>query len=208
MNESGIAALCLALGSITIFVTIFMEYQVGWIDAERRLNEVPGFIRNHWSELRLIWGWQVSAHMLFAIAYLLLFKATRRLKSFFLAALFLSGLLVVVSFLAVLGGYYPALKVYEDQPAVFESMRGAIGNMYAVGRLGLVLLLPVFLLEVFGLDQRVDKRVGVTIFVFIAVAISMGLFADSDIRIAGATWFLMPLVLGYSLWRKPIISGS
>ncbi len=201
-RETNIAGLLLFIGTITILITIYFEYQMGWIGARRPQEEVPAFLFDRWGTLKLIWGWQTVGHALLTVAYLLLLKSSKGIKSLIWAFLTLSGILLVVSLGIALGSYYPALKVYGERPELFSSLRGAISILYQAGQFGSLLLLVIFLLELFGKNGVIARPLGLTVLGIVFSAISIASIASLPIKVWGASWFLLPAVLGYGYWRN------
>ena len=202
MKASKLGGFLLLLGGATILITIYFEYRIGWIGTRRPQEEVPLFIYKNWRDLELIWGWQTFSHALFTMAYLLLLKSSEGIKSLIWAVLFLCGLLDFIAMGITLGSYYPALEVYREQPELFQTLAGAIKILYRTGQYGSVALLLVFCLEVFGKDGVLTRSLGWSILGIVIVPIAVGAIINFPIKVIGALWFLLPMVLGYSYWKN------
>ena len=120
-NETNLAGFILFLGTFCILITIGFEYTIGWIGVKRSANEIPLFIYGVWDDLKHIWAWQIFGFSLQCIAYILFLKnATQAFKSLLWATLMVLSLFIIIGFGICLGGYYPALEVYEQQPHLFQ----------------------------------------------------------------------------------------
>lgn len=197
-NETKLGGLSLALGALTILITIFFEYQIQWIGVERPAEEIPGFIFQNWYSFKLIWGWQALGQALLALGYLLLFKNAQGYKALLWGSLFICGLIVVVAFLMTLGGYFPALEVYDESPAIFLAVRGAVRAMYSTLMISLALLVVAFFLELFGKEGVIERILGFANIGLIVLALGIGFLVGLSPKVTGATVFLVPLVLGYA----------
>ncbi len=203
-SESNFAGLLLMIGTSVIIVTILFEYQVGWIGVERPASEVPHFIFEAWPALKAIWGWQLAGFSLQVIAFAVLLKnSANRLRSFFWASLLLLGLLIVIAFGLTLGSYYPALKVYHDQPALFDAIRGAVRQLYSTGLLSLPILGILYLIEIFGSNGIINRRWGLSGFVFVLLGILISFIPGLPGKLIGAVIFFIPLFIGYAYWKTP-----
>lgn len=202
MNEAKIGGLTLAIGALLVLITIFFEYRIGWIGTERAAELVPQFMFENWRMLGSIWAWQAVGYTLLTIAYVLLLKNSYGLYSLIWTFLLVCGVLLVVAMWLAVGSYYPALEVLEQQPALFETIRGAIRNMYMFGKFGSASLTLIFILETFKKDGIIHKKPGIVILGFITGFMLVGSLMGMPMNIVGVTWFLLPLILGYSYWKN------
>lgn len=202
MNEAKIGGLTLAIGALLVLITIFFEYRIGWIGTERAAELVPQFMFENWRMLGSIWAWQAVGYTLLTIAYVLLLKNSYGLYSLIWTFLLVCGVLLVVAVWLAVGSYYPALEVLEQQPALFETIRGAIRNMYMFGKFGSVSLTLIFILETFKEDGVIQKKLGMVTMGLITGFILVGSLMGMPMNIVGVTWFLLPLILGYSYWKN------
>ncbi|MEL6192267.1 MAG: hypothetical protein AAFR66_09465 [Bacteroidota bacterium] len=202
MNETKIGGISLFLGALVVLITIFFEYQIGWIGTERPPEMVPQFMFENWTMLGSIWAWQAVGYTLFTVAYILLLKHSNGIYSLFWAFLIVCGVLLVVAMWLAVGSYYPALEVMEQQPALFETIRGAIRNMYMFGKFGSASLTFIFILETFRKDGIIHKKAGIVMLGFITGFMLVGSLMGMPMNIVGITWFLLPLTLGYSYWKN------
>jgi len=202
-NGSNLAGFILLVGTSIILITILFEYQIGWIGVQRPASEVPSFIFQAWPDLRNIWGWQMVGFALQAVAYLLFLKHTNELwRSLLWSILFLCGLLITIAFGITLGSYYPALQVYESQPVIFDSLRGAVRSLYSAGLLILLFLGIFYLLEVFGKDGVINKRWGIPGLGIVILGIVLSFVPSLPGKLIGAVIFFIPAFLGYAHWRN------
>lgn len=202
LTENKLGGLLLMLGIIIIVVTIVFEFKIGWVGPERSPDEVPGFIYENWSGLKIIWGWQMVGHVFMALAFMhFALKANIILRLLWLF-LVLCEVLGVVAFGFVLGSYYPALEIFDEQPALFLTVRGGIRTLYLASYLsGLLFIIP-FCVETFRKKGRISKVIGI---VTLSVMVGIGIFGNVmgySGQISGLGFFLLPLVFGYSFWRN------
>jgi len=85
---------------------------------------------------------------------------------------------------------------------VFETLRGAIRGLYSPGLYGgLALFTFLFVLHSVRNPGIVGRyRGGATLGVF-AICLLIGATTPLTVKVTGASWFLLPIVLGYSLVR-------
>ena len=204
MNETKIGGLTLVIGTLVVLITIFFEYKIGWIGTERAVEMVPQFMFESWGMLGSIWAWQAVGYTLLTVAYILLLKHSHGISSLIWAFLIVCGVLLVVSMWLAVGSYYPALEVLEEQPALFETIRGAIRNMYMFGKFGSASLSFIFILETFTEDGVIRKKTGIVMLGFVMGVMLVGALMRMPMNIVGITWFLFPLILGYSYWKNAI----
>lgn len=190
------------IGAAIILITIFFEYRIGWIGVERSEGQTLTFIYDNWPQLKTIWGWQTLGHTCFLIAYVQLLKNAAPMMRVCWSVLLICGVMVVIAFGLTLGSYYPALEVYDTQPELFESLRGGIGILYRTGITGIVLFGVVFLMETFSNDGIVNRLTGLITIGVIVLSILAGLIINIPMKVTGASWFLLPLMLGYFYWRN------
>lgn len=202
MRQSKFAGAFLMAGGLTILTTIFFEYQVGWIGVVRTRAETIAFVLSEWSTLKTIWLFQMLGHGFLAFACLVQLREAPSHHAPIWGALTVLTLLVIVAFGLTVGGYGPALEVHSTQPAVFETLRGAIRGLYSPGLYGGMALFT-FLFVLFSVGRRgIVGRVrgGATLGVF-AICLLIGATTPLTLKVAGASWFFLPVVLGYSLVR-------
>jgi len=202
MNEKRLGGLLLMLGIITILVTIVFEFKVGWIGTDRPREEVPQFIYETWSALKFIWGWQMVAHVFIALAFMQFAIGSRMFMRLLWQFLALCEILAIVAFGFVLGSYYPALEVLDEQPALFQSIRGGIRTLYMASYLSVLLFIIPFCLETFKKNGKIIRAAGVvTLIVMIGTSV-IGTALSYSGQISGLGTFLLPLVFGYFYWRN------
>jgi len=188
-------------GTIIILITIFLEYTVGWIDPKRNPDKTIIFIYENWSAMKWIWGVQLTGHIVSTAAFVLFIRSSQNLKRLIWSTLMLSSLMMVISFGIILWSYYPALEVYSADPEEFEKIRAISSPLYTIGRLGLLLYLPLFLLETLTKNGKVSRRIGISLLLLIIVFITIGLTTSVPVKLVGASWFFMPLLIGYYYQR-------
>ena len=205
ISNTRIAGLLLMLGMAIILVTIYFEYQIGWVTAKPRpVEEVPGFMKQHWDGLKSIWTWQALGYFLASVAY---FHFTAIKRSFWRirigllwSMVFILSLLPVVAFGITLGSYGEALAVYDSFPSLYDSIRGAVLRLYRTpGSFTALLTLIIFLFETFSKSGVVKRSIGIVVL----VVVILGVFAlppllKLDPKLSGIAFFLLPLCLGYA----------
>jgi len=202
MQHSNFSGALLMAGGLTILTTIFLEYQVGWIGAIRTRAETIDFVLSEWTTLRTIWSFQMLGYGFLGLACLVQVREAPSHHALVWGALSLLMLLVIVAFGLTVGGYGPALEVHSTHPAVFETLRGAIRGLYSPGLYG-GLALFTFLFVLHSVRKRgiVGRhRGGATLGVF-TICLLIGATTPLTVKVTGASWFLVPIVLGYSLVR-------
>lgn len=202
-NESNLAGFLMVLGGIIILITILFEYRIGWIGVERPESAIPPFIFNAWSQLRLIWGWQVIGFFFIAVAYLLLLKSSVSvIKSLFWAVVLLCTISLIIAFGITLGSYYTALEVYDEQPIIFDALRGAVRSLYSIGLLSLILLIVVHLHETFGRNGTIHRKWGLAGFSIVVIGVVLSFVPGLPGQLIGAVIFFIPVFIGFGYWRN------
>jgi uncharacterized membrane protein YhhN len=201
-NETNLAGFILFLGTLCILITIGFEYTIGWIGVERSANEIPLFIYRVWDDLKHIWAWQIFGFSLQCIAYILLLKnATQAFKSLLWAILIVLSIFIIIGFGICLGSYYPALEVYEQQPQLFETIRGGVRFLYGQGGLlSFLILALIFLLELFSSKGVISKKWGIPALLLIATGVLLSLVPSLPEKVIGASIFFIPLSIGFAYW--------
>jgi peptidoglycan/LPS O-acetylase OafA/YrhL len=197
INENSIGGLFLILGSIVLLTTIYFEYSIGWIGNVRTDKETNEFILSNWENLKHIWKWQMLSHFVYIIGYFVLLKKAEVLMRILWSILTVCSILMLVAFGLTLGTYYQALEVYNSEPAIFETIRGGIGYLYQFGRYGLLLFVVAFLVETLNNNGRIQKVFGFSLLAFIILLFIVGYALGISVKIIGATFFLLPLAIGY-----------
>ncbi|GHD32075.1 hypothetical protein [Parahalioglobus pacificus] len=202
MQHSDVAGALLIAGGLTILTTIAFEYQVGWIGVARTREETINFVLSEWSTLKKIWSFQMLGHGFLALACLIQLREAPPHQALIWGALSLLTLMVIIAFGLTVGGYGPALEANSAQPAVFETLRGAVRGLYSPGMYGgMALFTSLFVLlsvRKFGIVGRLR---GATTLGAVAICLLIGITTPLTAKVAGASWFLLPVVLGYSLLR-------
>ncbi|MEO2050787.1 MAG: hypothetical protein ABGX00_03410 [Allomuricauda sp.] len=202
VNENQVGGLFLILGSLVLLTTIYFEYSVGWIGVTRTDKETNAFILGNWDSLKQIWTWQMLSHFTYTIGYVLLLKNANIVMRIIWTILMVCSLLMLVAFGLTLGTYYPALETYNSEPLLFETIRGGIGYLYQFGRYGLLLFLVAFLIETLLTNGKIVKVFGLAFLGFIAVLFIIGYTFGIAMKIIGASFFLLPLTIGYFYFKK------
>ncbi len=202
LNENQTGGLLLGLGAFIILVSIFFEYEVGWIGVEREASAIPDFYSSNWDSLKSIWGWQLFGYILWVVAYLQFIKRAQVFLRVIWSFLLVLGVMATAAYALTLGGYPPALEVREDYPELLATIRGGFGNLFKLGMSGVILFIIIFLKETFSASGKINKSLGIATLLIITVGILVGVFTSIDIKVSGASWFFLPLVLGFSYLRN------
>ncbi|MEM9173324.1 MAG: hypothetical protein AAGA84_11540 [Pseudomonadota bacterium] len=118
------------------------------------------------------------------------------------SALTILTVLVIAAFGITVGGYQPALEVYATQPEIFDTLRGAVRGLYSPGLLGGMLVFTVlFLIESAANNGAIGRIRGAITIGFIIAAIIVGAITPLTVKVTGASWFLLPVVMGYCFLR-------
>ena len=202
MQQSKFAGALLMAGGLTILATIFFEYQVGWIGVLRTRAETIDFVLTEWSMLRTIWSFQMLGHGFLALACFVQLREAPSHHAPAWGALSVLTLLVIVAFGVTLGGYRTALEAHLTQPAVFETLRGAIRGLYSPGLYGGMALFT-FLFALHSVRKRgiVGRHRGGATLGVVVICLLIGATTPLTVKVTGASWFLLPIVLGYSFVR-------
>ena len=201
-NENSIGGLFLIIGALVLLTTIYFEYSIGWIGIPRTDEETNQFILNNWEDLKPIWTYQMFSHLIFILGYFLLLKKANLVMRILWSILLVCSLLVLVAFGLTLGSYYPALEAYNNDPTLFETIRGGIGYLYQFGRYGLLLLVVAFLVETLNKHGKISKVFGLSFLAVIIILIVIGCMLGISIKVVGATFILLPLAIGYAYFKS------
>lgn len=202
MSETKISGFTLIAAATIVLITIFFEYTLGWIGVERPAERIPMFMFTNWETLSRIWSWQTFGNALFFVSYILLIKQSNGLESLIWAILILCGIMLVVSMGITLGSYEPALSIYNEQPEMFNTIRGIIRPLYNSGKFGSALLTLIYLIQLFKSDGVIPRKPGITVLVIVIGVMIIGSFAGISTKVTGASWFLLPILLGFSYSKK------
>ncbi len=201
-NENSIGGLFLIIGALVLLTTIYFEYSIGWIGIPRTDEETNQFILNNWEDLKPIWTYQMFSHLIFILGYFLLLKKANLVMRILWSILLVCSLLVLVAFGLTLGSYYPALEAYNNDPTLFETIRGGIGYLYQFGRYGLLLLVVAFLVETLNKHGKISKVFGLSFLAVIIILIVIGYMLGISIKVVGTAIILLPLAIGYAYFKS------
>lgn len=202
-SETNLAGLLLILGATTILITIGFEHKIGWIGTEERpAAAVPYFIKDHWMGLQQIWSWQALGFLLKAVGYILLLKnETKPYKSLLFTLLVLLTCSITIAFGITIGSYGPALAVFDQQPAVFTALRGAVRVLYLPGLMSLLFLAILYLYETFSSTGILSKKWGLLGLVAILIGILLSMVPGLPGKTLGAVIFLFPFFMGIGYYK-------
>lgn len=202
MNENRMGGLFLILATLVLLTTIYFEYRIGWIGNPRTDKETIEFLLSNWENIKYIWTWQMLSHFIFIVGYTLLLKNANLIMRILWSILMVCSLLILVAFGLTLGTYFPALEIYDNEPAIFETIRGGIGYLYQLGRYGLSLIAVAFLIETLDKKGKISRVFGLSLFAFITLLFMTGYGLGGSMKVIGAAFFLLPLAIGYFYFKK------
>jgi hypothetical protein len=173
------------------------------------LPETAALIHERWPRFRAIWSGELLGSLLMGVAALLL-QRRRQASARWLPAgvawtvLGVGSVLVAVSYGLTLGGYPAALAAFENQPALFATLRGCVLFLHAVGSiLQLLGVLGALVTEVRWRGRALPDRLlqsGAGVALLGAVGAATGLIPG----VYGATGlFLAAVLLGAAIWMRP-----
>ena len=201
MHKKQVGGLLLLLATLFFLITVFFEYQIGWIGTDRPRAETPFFIRDHWPQLQLIWSGQAASHLVFTLAYVLLFLDSRTWLRWLWGILVLCGLGLVIALVMTLITYPSALEALSEDPEVFSAVRDQVRMIYSPSQLGALFLTLIFLVETFRRESALGRLPGLITLITVLCAVLLGIFTSIPMKLIGLIWFLIPSVLGFTYWR-------
>ena len=212
-KDNKIGGALLLIGIVIFFITVYLEFQIGWIGSPRSQDPaaVPNFLKEHWSSLKGIWGWQTFASFLFTLGYFHLTKIKRTLFQIPLgslwAILFITSIMVLVSLGITLGSYEQAISIYDTNPEQFTTIRAAVLGLHGFGsEFNMVIMLVIFIYEVVSKNGVIPKVLGFIILGLLITSFSLMLLNIIPGKIIGLAYFLMPLTLGYCYFKNKAIN--
>lgn len=197
LKETKLGGLLLLLGTLLFLVTVFFEFNIGWIGLFGGPEDPFGFIMENWSSMKIIWSWQMVGGILSLLSFFLFFKNASGIKSVIWGLLIIGGLLSTAAFMFMLGSYGPALSVLDTSPELFSTIRGGISSLYQNIMIGPFLFLFIFCWESFNKNGIIKMKWGLTTLVLFVIVLALGLTFGVSIKIAGLSYFLLPMVFGY-----------
>jgi hypothetical protein len=174
------------------------------------LPETAALIQERWPRFRAIWSGEMLGALLMAVGALLLQRRPQASARWLPAGVVwtvvgIGSVLVAVSYGLTLGGYPAALATFQDQPALFATLRGCVLFLHAVGSvLQLLGVLGALVTEVRWRGTALPDRllqVGAGVGLLSVVAPATGLVAG----VYGASaLFLAAVLLGAAIWIRPV----
>jgi hypothetical protein len=172
------------------------------------LPTTAALIHGKWATFRLIWLGEMFGALLIALAAFLLHRRPQQSVRWLPAGaawivVAIGSLIVAVSYTVTLGGYPPALAAFEEQPALFATLRGGVLFMLMIGSiLQLVGLLAVLATEFRWkgraiADRLVHVAVGVVV---LGIAVSAGGIVAGEY--GAAAIFFAGALLGAAIWTR------
>lgn len=201
-NENRVGGILLMIGVVVFLITVYFEFQVGWISRNGGPEEVPIFLRENWTSMKSIWLWQMIGGIISLLAYLLLFKNSAGIKSVLWGLLFIGGIMSSIAFMLTLGSYASALDVYDSQPQLFNAIRGGIRYLYKNISIGPFLLIAIYCLETFQSGGAIKRNYGIMCLIVVFSLIVIGVIIGISVKLSGLPLFLIPFILGYFYWKK------
>jgi hypothetical protein len=178
------------------------------------LPETAALIQERWLRFRAIWSGELLGALLMALAALLLQRRPQASARWLPASVAwtvvgIGSVLVAVSYGLTLGGYPPALAAFQDQPALFATLRGCVLFLHAAGSvLQLLGVLGALVTEFRWKGRALPDRllqVGAGVGLLGAVAAAGGLVPG----VYGASaLFLAAVLLGAAICIRPAAPAS
>ncbi len=178
------------------------------------LPETAALIQERWPRFRVIWSGELLGSLLFALAAFLLQRRPQASARWLPAGVAwtvvgVGSVLVAVSYGLTLGGYPAALAAFQDQPALFATLRGCVLFLHAVGSvLQLLGVLGALVTEVHWKGRAPADRllqVGAGVGLLGAMAAAGGFIPG----VYGASaLFLAAVLLGAAIWMRPAAPAS
>lgn len=196
----------LLLGALLFIVSIGFELSLGWPPSGED-TDAAALMLQAWDSLRWIWTIEALATFLFALSALTLARSRHledswRPSSIIWSAVAIGAILATVGFALALGSYPPALQTLEQNPELFEAVRGGIRATYEMGMLVQGLgHLALFLREGIANDGVVPRAWLLGFAGSIVAAIGIVVTGLLRPAAAGVVTFLVPALLGLALWR-------
>jgi hypothetical protein len=198
ITEINMSGYLLFAGTLIFLITVYFEFDIGWVSMSGGPSDTLSFIQSNWASLERIWFWQMIGGLLTLLSYLMLFKIENGLKSLIWATLAIASLYTSISFLLTLGSYGPASAVYDTSPEIFEVARGGILSLYRNIMITPFLFILIFCIESFSTAGMIKAKLGIAALVLFVVLLGIGIATGLSVRSAGLSFFILPLVLGYS----------
>jgi hypothetical protein len=180
------------------------------------LPQTAALIHERWSSFRVIWLGELLGSLLMAVAAFLLLR--RPLSPPGWLPLSVAWIVVAVgstilaaSYSLTLGGFPPALAVFEEQPALFATLRGGVLFLHMIGSILQLLGLLAVLATEFRWRGRspADRLIQAG-----AAVVAAGIAAAAGGLVPGefsaAAIFLAAALLGLAIWlgaAAPAASG-
>jgi hypothetical protein len=212
-REARWAGAALALGATLFVLGTFLgldAFEGDWdTSIGPTLPETAALIHERWPRFRAIWSGELLGSLLMALAAFLLQRRPQASARWLPAGVAwtvvgIGSMLVAVSYGLTLGGYPPALAAFQDQPALFATLRGCVLFLHAVGSvLQLLGVLGALMTEVRWKGRALPDRllqVGAGVGLLGAVAAAGGLVPG----VYGASaLFFAAAMLGVVIWMRP-----
>jgi hypothetical protein len=173
------------------------------------LPQTAALIHERWPRFRAIWSGELLGSLLMALAAFLLQRRPQASARWLPAGVTwtvvgIGSVLVAVSYSLTLGGYPTALAAFQDQPALFATLRGGVLFLHAVGSvLQLLGVLGALVTEVRWKGRALPDRLlqaGAGVGLLGVVAAAAGLVPGAYVASA---LFLAAALLGTAIWLRP-----
>ncbi len=212
------AGAALALGATFFVMGIFLGLDAFEGDWDRSIGptlpDTAALIQERWPRFRAIWSGELLGALLFALAAFLLQRRPQA-SAYWLPAsvawtvVGVGSVLVAVSYGLTLGGYPAALAAFQEQPALFATLRGCVLFLHAVGSvLQLLGLIGALVTEFRWRGRSLPDRlvhVGAGAGLLAAAAATGGLVPG---EYGAAALFLAAVLLGAAIWMRPAAPSS
>ncbi|MEM8981802.1 MAG: hypothetical protein AAGC71_02155 [Pseudomonadota bacterium] len=212
--ESKLGGLLLITGSLLTVICISLEVSVEWwsfwYEIQRTDYEAGAFLYEHWAVMSPIWALSLLGNVLLATASLLLLKNTGSgnygAVSIGWAIYFLGTLALALSFAVSVGGYHPALAVINEQPALFETIRGVALFLFNLGMPTLFIPLAVLFQQGFARDGFVPRYLAIVAGVLIVAVLLLTVVGWTSSAAFAVVVILATALLGIA-YSRPIFAS-
>ena len=201
-----IAGLLLCCGALITMICIFCEVTSGWasfrVPLYRSDYEAGVFLSENWRVIKPIWSWALYSSLLLAIAALIWLTqpdqpGTRTYRTLW-ATYSIGCILIILSFSMCVGSYSHALRVLDDQPALFSTIRGTALYLFNLGTLSGLIPFIIYFYEGFHQEGIVPKSQAILMLGALIICVILISFKLVSLQFIAIVSFLIPFMLGFT----------
>lgn len=202
--------------AIVLYVAVYGRPEATGPGNRVTLADTAAHMREGWNLVRGIWFTEMTGALLMGLAAFVLQRRRPTGLTWLPAsaawnAVGIGAVILTVMYAFTLGSYPPALAALQEQPAIFEALRGGMLSLFYIGMAAMFLgLAGAFLAEMTARESVLPKWVA-----FIGAAVTalttirwLAMFAGIIGGLGpasaplGLVAFLLVGVLGLSIWRR------